>query len=216
VQFHDRIAQLVYTFPEDSVTSTGAPFWSAPKRFPHPLSFDASDASQVLIDVLLVLHQWGTGCMCRECCTSATLSGTHIVARVSTVTDQCVSRFFSVKVAFIQAAAILKARTYRMEIPEWAFAMKQVGLGSATHCLLSPHSTHAGCPLNWLMLTQIASSAAAVELPPFTPQQGVRIETDPKAASVAPGPASGDDESQIAVFAQQLRVRQVACFVGTN
>jgi Ubiquitin-activating enzyme active site len=61
VQFHDRIAQLVYTFPEDSVTSTGAPFWSAPKRFPHPLSFDASDASQVLINVLLVLHQWGTG-----------------------------------------------------------------------------------------------------------------------------------------------------------
>ena len=31
------------------------------------------------------------------------------------------------KVAFIQAAAILKARTYRMELPEWAFATEQVG-----------------------------------------------------------------------------------------
>lgn len=46
-QFHDRIAQLVYTFPEDAVTSTGAPFWSAPKRFPHALTFDEADASQV-------------------------------------------------------------------------------------------------------------------------------------------------------------------------
>lgn len=45
-QFHDRIAQLVYTFPEDAVTSTGAPFWSAPKRFPHALTFDAADPSQ--------------------------------------------------------------------------------------------------------------------------------------------------------------------------
>ena len=42
-QFHERIAQLVYTFPEDAVTSTGSLFWSAPKRFPHALSFDACD-----------------------------------------------------------------------------------------------------------------------------------------------------------------------------
>ena len=41
--FHDRIAQLVYTFPEDAVTSTGSLFWSPPKRFPHPLHFSASD-----------------------------------------------------------------------------------------------------------------------------------------------------------------------------
>jgi len=44
--FHDRVAQLVFTFPEDAVTSTGAPFWSAPKRCPHPLKFDAEDVSQ--------------------------------------------------------------------------------------------------------------------------------------------------------------------------
>ncbi|KAG2486273.1 hypothetical protein HYH03_015097 [Edaphochlamys debaryana] len=41
--FHNRIAQLTYTFPEDATTSTGAPFWSAPKRFPKPLNFDPAD-----------------------------------------------------------------------------------------------------------------------------------------------------------------------------
>lgn len=42
-QFHEKIAQLVYTFPEDAVTSTGSLFWSAPKRFPHPLNYDPND-----------------------------------------------------------------------------------------------------------------------------------------------------------------------------
>jgi hypothetical protein len=41
--FHDRIAQLTFTFPEDAVTSTGLPFWSAPKRFPRPVVFSAAD-----------------------------------------------------------------------------------------------------------------------------------------------------------------------------
>ncbi|KAH7542742.1 hypothetical protein FEM48_Zijuj02G0107000 [Ziziphus jujuba var. spinosa] len=41
--FANRVKQLVYTFPEDAPTSTGAPFWSAPKRFPHPLQFSAHD-----------------------------------------------------------------------------------------------------------------------------------------------------------------------------
>jgi hypothetical protein len=41
--FHDRIAQLTFTFPEDAITSTGLPFWSAPKRFPRPVTFDAAD-----------------------------------------------------------------------------------------------------------------------------------------------------------------------------
>eukprot|EP00887_Chlorella_sp_A99_P004082 scaffold23.g4082.t1 len=44
-QFHDRIAQLTHTFPEDAKTSTGALFWSAPKRFPTALTFDPADAS---------------------------------------------------------------------------------------------------------------------------------------------------------------------------
>lgn len=44
-QFHDRVAQLTFTFPEDSRTSTGALFWSAPKRFPRALEFGADDPS---------------------------------------------------------------------------------------------------------------------------------------------------------------------------
>ena len=39
--------QLTYTFPEDATTSTGAPFWSAPKRFPRPLEFSASDSAHL-------------------------------------------------------------------------------------------------------------------------------------------------------------------------
>lgn len=39
--------QLTYTFPEDAATSTGAPFWSAPKRFPRPLEFSAADPSHL-------------------------------------------------------------------------------------------------------------------------------------------------------------------------
>ncbi|KAL4450533.1 hypothetical protein ABPG77_000889, partial [Micractinium sp. CCAP 211/92] len=42
-QFYDRIAQLVFTFPEDAKTSTGALFWSPPKRFPSPVVFDQAD-----------------------------------------------------------------------------------------------------------------------------------------------------------------------------
>lgn len=48
-QFNDRIAQLVHTFPEDAVTSTGALFWSAPKRFPQPIKFDGGDVSHVTL-----------------------------------------------------------------------------------------------------------------------------------------------------------------------
>ena len=48
-QFYDRIAQLVHTFPEDAVTSTGALFWSAPKRFPQPIKFDSADKAHVTL-----------------------------------------------------------------------------------------------------------------------------------------------------------------------
>ncbi|KAK4274841.1 hypothetical protein QN277_018011 [Acacia crassicarpa] len=41
--FANRVKQLIYTFPEDAATSTGTPFWSAPKRFPHPLQLSTSD-----------------------------------------------------------------------------------------------------------------------------------------------------------------------------
>lgn len=45
--FANRVKQLIYTFPEDAQTSNGAPFWSAPKRFPHPLQFSTSDQSHL-------------------------------------------------------------------------------------------------------------------------------------------------------------------------
>ncbi|XP_074295137.1 ubiquitin-activating enzyme E1 1-like isoform X2 [Silene latifolia] len=45
--FTNRVKQLTYTFPENAATSTGAPFWSAPKRFPRPLQFSSSDPSHL-------------------------------------------------------------------------------------------------------------------------------------------------------------------------
>ncbi|KAL4558393.1 hypothetical protein LXL04_036593 [Taraxacum kok-saghyz] len=45
--FSNRMKQLIFTFPEDAATSTGAPFWSAPKRFPRPLEYDVSDPSHL-------------------------------------------------------------------------------------------------------------------------------------------------------------------------
>ncbi|KAK9715988.1 hypothetical protein RND81_06G204100 [Saponaria officinalis] len=46
--FSNRVKQLTFTFPEDAVTSSGTPFWSAPKRFPRPLQFSSDDQSHVL------------------------------------------------------------------------------------------------------------------------------------------------------------------------
>jgi ubiquitin-activating enzyme E1 len=43
--FANRVKQLTFTFPEDAATSSGLPFWSAPKRFPKPLQFTSSDPS---------------------------------------------------------------------------------------------------------------------------------------------------------------------------
>ncbi|KAF8463469.1 hypothetical protein BDZ91DRAFT_698380 [Kalaharituber pfeilii] len=39
-QFNNSIQQLLYNFPKDSMTSTGTPFWSGPKRAPDPLAFN--------------------------------------------------------------------------------------------------------------------------------------------------------------------------------
>lgn len=38
-QYHNQIAQLLFNFPPDQLTTTGQPFWSGPKRCPHPLNF---------------------------------------------------------------------------------------------------------------------------------------------------------------------------------
>ncbi len=42
-QYNNAIQQLLYNFPKDSVSSSGAPFWSGPKRAPEPLKFDPSN-----------------------------------------------------------------------------------------------------------------------------------------------------------------------------
>lgn len=40
--FYNQTAQLLYNFPPDQLTSSGAPFWSGPKRCPTPIKFDPS------------------------------------------------------------------------------------------------------------------------------------------------------------------------------
>ncbi|XP_063605255.1 ubiquitin-like modifier-activating enzyme 1 isoform X2 [Penaeus indicus] len=50
-QFHNQIVQLLHNFPKDQTTSSGEPFWSGPKRCPHPLKFDANN--QLHLDYIL-------------------------------------------------------------------------------------------------------------------------------------------------------------------
>ncbi|KAK8968426.1 Ubiquitin-activating enzyme E1 1 [Platanthera guangdongensis] len=45
--FYDRVKQLTFTFPEDSITSSRAPFWSAPKHFPLALEFSSSTSGHL-------------------------------------------------------------------------------------------------------------------------------------------------------------------------
>lgn len=45
--YHDTISQLLFNFPPDSITSSGAPFWSGPKRAPEILSFDVNDPTHL-------------------------------------------------------------------------------------------------------------------------------------------------------------------------
>ncbi|XP_075727879.1 ubiquitin-like modifier-activating enzyme 1 [Rhipicephalus microplus] len=42
-QYSNQIKQLLYNFPKDHQTSTGALFWSGFKRCPHPIEFDAGE-----------------------------------------------------------------------------------------------------------------------------------------------------------------------------
>ncbi len=44
-QYNNAIQQLLYNFPKGSVSSTGTPFWSGPKRAPDPLKFDPDNAT---------------------------------------------------------------------------------------------------------------------------------------------------------------------------
>uniref|UniRef100_A0A1D1Y6H3 E1 ubiquitin-activating enzyme n=2 Tax=Anthurium amnicola TaxID=1678845 RepID=A0A1D1Y6H3_9ARAE len=120
--FSNRVKQLAFIFPEDSVTSSGAPFWSAPKRFPRPLQFSASDPSH--------LH-------------------------------------------FIMAASILRAETYGIPVPDWV-----------------------------KNLSKWAEAVDKVLVPDFQPTEGVKIETDENATSVAV--ASIDDSAVINELVMKL------------
>uniref|UniRef100_A0A1I7YYQ7 E1 ubiquitin-activating enzyme n=1 Tax=Steinernema glaseri TaxID=37863 RepID=A0A1I7YYQ7_9BILA len=40
--YHNTIAQLLFTFPPEQITSQGVKFWSGAKRCPHVLNFDSS------------------------------------------------------------------------------------------------------------------------------------------------------------------------------
>lgn len=46
-EYNNAIQQLLYNFPKDSTTSTGAPFWSGPKRAPEPLKFDGANPTHL-------------------------------------------------------------------------------------------------------------------------------------------------------------------------
>ncbi|NP_001171842.1 ubiquitin-like modifier-activating enzyme 1 [Saccoglossus kowalevskii] len=47
VQYSNQIRQLLFNFPPDQVTSSGAPFWSGPKRCPHALQFDQDNSEHM-------------------------------------------------------------------------------------------------------------------------------------------------------------------------
>ena len=46
-KYNNDIQQLLYNFPKDCTTSSGAPFWSGPKRAPDPLKFDAANSTHM-------------------------------------------------------------------------------------------------------------------------------------------------------------------------
>ncbi|CAN9516154.1 unnamed protein product [Ophioblennius macclurei] len=50
-QYSNNICQLLHNFPPDQLTTSGAPFWSGPKRCPHPLDFSTSN--ELHIDYVL-------------------------------------------------------------------------------------------------------------------------------------------------------------------
>ena len=61
-KYNNDIQQLLYNFPKDCTTSSGAPFWSGPKRAPDPLSFDASNSAHMgFIVAAAHLHAFNYG-----------------------------------------------------------------------------------------------------------------------------------------------------------
>lgn len=70
--FYNNILQLLYNFPRDSKTSSGAPFWSGPKRAPDAIKFDASNVFLLLNLTPSSLSTWTLSFM-RQTCTPSTM-----------------------------------------------------------------------------------------------------------------------------------------------
>lgn len=45
--YNNTIRQLLFSLPEDAVTSSGQPFWSGPKRAPKPITFNPEDKTHM-------------------------------------------------------------------------------------------------------------------------------------------------------------------------
>lgn len=61
-EYNNAIQQLLYNFPKDSTTASGAPFWSGPKRAPDPLKFDANNPTHLgFVKATANLHAFNYG-----------------------------------------------------------------------------------------------------------------------------------------------------------
>lgn len=61
-QFNNQILQLLHTFPKDSTTSSGTPFWSGPKRAPNALKFDINNPEHfAFVKAAANLHAFNYG-----------------------------------------------------------------------------------------------------------------------------------------------------------
>lgn len=61
-QYNNAIQQLLYNFPKDSKSSSGADFWSGPKRAPDPLKFDINNETHISFIVAAAkLHAFNYG-----------------------------------------------------------------------------------------------------------------------------------------------------------
>ena len=61
-EYNNAIQQLLYNFPKDSKTSSGAPFWSGPKRAPSPLKFNAANPAHIgFVIAAANLHAYNYG-----------------------------------------------------------------------------------------------------------------------------------------------------------
>jgi len=70
-QYSNAIQQLLYNFPSDATTSSGANFWSGPKRCPKALKFDTSNETHMgFVKAGAALHAYNYNIEARKMSTS--------------------------------------------------------------------------------------------------------------------------------------------------